>query len=143
MQLDFVILPDDGMLEARELDRVYCIFQMKDKCDATVNGEPLFSGSIYECLNSCNSHAHDILNRKKLDVDKELSGCVFEKVDELVFKDHNDEGAAVANRRFRSIDAARSFIQERSKDAIVYVYDLREYHLNGIWYYLNCSIRKK
>lgn len=144
MKLDFEILPDDGMLEARELDRVYCIFQMKDKCDAVVNGEHLISGDLYECLDACNQHAYDILNRKKLDVEKELEGCSYEKVIEIAFKDHTGEYATVMPRRFRSIEAARNFVQEQAKNAIVYVYDLREYHLgDGVWYYLKCAVRRK
>ena len=143
MKLDFEILADDGMLEARELDRVYCVLQMKDKCDAVVNGERLISGDLYECLDACNQHAHDILNRKKLDVETELTGCSYEKVIETAFKDHTGEYAVVMPRRFRSIEAVKNFVQEKAKDAVVYVYDLREYHLgDGIWYYLKCAVRR-
>jgi len=60
LDLDFKILAD-GILEARELDRVYQIFQMSDNCDAVVNGKHLISGNLYECLDACNQHAYDIL----------------------------------------------------------------------------------
>ncbi len=63
-KLDFEIT-SDGIVEARELDRVYCIFQKKGECDALVNGERLTSGNLYECLDACNQHACDILNRKE------------------------------------------------------------------------------
>lgn len=148
MKLNFEISPDYAMLEARELDRMYSIFQMGDKCDAVVNGEHLISGDLYECLDVCNQHASDILNIlniKELDVEKELAGCSYERVFETVFKDHKGEELTIVRpKRFKSIEEVKNFIQWQAEDAVVYVYDLQEcYFSNGVSYYLKYVIRSR
>lgn len=143
MKLDFKISAD-GLLEAIKHNRIYRIFPLNDKYNATINNEDvLLLGDLYECLDACNQHAYEADYRKKLDVIKECDGCSFKLVNDITFKDHNDEYAVAIARRFRSIDAMRNFIKNKSEEAIVYIYDLREYHLGEIWYYLKCAVRKK
>ncbi len=57
MRIDFEIAPYDGMLEGAILNRYYIIYQIGDTMQATVNGETLISGDLYECLDACNNHA--------------------------------------------------------------------------------------
>lgn len=148
MKLNFNLctMMDSTILEARLKDKIYTIHQ-KDEMEfyATLDGEQFTSGDLYECIDACNNHAHKDATTRKLDLDKELDGCCYTIVNELSFKDHNDEIAVSTPRRFRSVEEVRSFIQENSKDAIVYVYtdSLTEYNLGDIWYHLRCAVRRK
>lgn len=80
---------------------------------------------------------------KILDVDTELYGCSYERVDTTAFLDHDGKPACVMPRRFRCIADMRNFVQEQSRMAKVYVYDLKEYNFKhgGLWYWLRCAIR--
>lgn len=140
-RLNFNLL--NGILQAVESDKTYCIFQIGENFNATVNSDHLISGNLYECLEICNKHVHECFNRKKLDISEVLSGCSYKKIDTIIFEDHTGEMASAMPRRFRSIAEIKDYIQKKSEYAIVYIYDLREYYLDdGVWYYLKCAIRK-
>jgi hypothetical protein len=145
-KLKFNIAPYDGMLEASLApDKFYIIYQ--NGCGgpykATFNGTDLLDGDIYECLDACNEHYNEIKSQG-LQLDVVLAGCTYTKVDKIAFKDHNNEDAAVMDRRFSSIEEARNFIKDHNKEAIVYVYDMRERsEITGPKYWLKCGIRRK
>jgi len=56
MKLNFVIAPYDGMLEANAGEFYYIIYQLGNTMKATINGEDLLDGNLYECLDACNYH---------------------------------------------------------------------------------------
>lgn len=144
-KLKFNIAPHDAMLEANlPPDKYYIIYQngYNGSYTATFNGSDLLNGDIYECLDACNNHYNEIKSAG-LQLDVVLAGCTYTKVDQLAFKDHNNEDAVAMDRRFDSIEAARNFIRDH-KDAIVYVYEMRERpEIVGPKYWLKCAIRKK
>lgn len=61
MKLNFNMLCGDGILEARESNRIYAIVALNNKGNsfkAVVDCEILLDiGNLYECLDACNKHA--------------------------------------------------------------------------------------
>lgn len=62
MKLNFIIAADDGMLECNNGKYYYIIWQLGNVVKATVNGEDLLTGDLYECLDACNHHAEELEN---------------------------------------------------------------------------------
>ena len=58
MKLNFTIASHDAMLEAvdSKSNKLYIIYQLNNECEATVAGQHLVFGDLYECLDVCNRY---------------------------------------------------------------------------------------
>ena len=80
----------------------------------------------------------------QMNVEKELAGVPFERVNAIVFIDHKGDPASAMYRRFRSIDAMKNILHDLAKKQKIYIHSLWQYNFEettGIEYRLRCAYR--